>query len=100
MRFPYLFVTAALIAMGPIAAQAADADWTAVATALGKPGTAMPGGVYRVGLPRTDLKVTLDGVQMKPTLALGSWLAFMRMGAGRGHGHGRPRPDRRRGRAR
>ena len=28
------------------------------------------------GLPRTDLKVVLDGVEVKPALALGSWLAF------------------------
>jgi hypothetical protein len=40
----------------------------------------MPGGVYRVGLPRSDLKVTLDGVAIKPGLALGGWLAFERMG--------------------
>jgi len=55
---------------------AAAADWTKVAEALGKPGTEMAGGVYRVGMPRTDLHVTLDGVEIKPTLALGSWLAF------------------------
>jgi hypothetical protein len=36
--------------------------------------------VYRVGLPRTDLKVTLDGIEIKPTLALGSWLAFQKIG--------------------
>jgi hypothetical protein len=36
----------------------------------------MPGGVYRVGLPRSDLHITLDGVEIKPALALGSWLAF------------------------
>src|SRR4051794_20332792 len=52
------------------------ADWEKVAQALGKSGTEMPGGVYRVGMPRTDLHVTLDGVEIKPTLALGSWLAF------------------------
>ncbi|WP_370439346.1 DUF1259 domain-containing protein [Microvirga sp. TS319] len=40
----------------------------------------MPGGVYRIGLPRTDLNVTLDGVAIKPALALGSWLAFKPMG--------------------
>jgi hypothetical protein len=40
----------------------------------------MPGGVYRVGLPRSDLKVTLDGVEVKPALALGSWLAFEKIG--------------------
>jgi hypothetical protein len=54
----------------------AGTDWTKVAAALGKSGTEMPGGVYRVGLRRTDLKVTLDGVELKPALALGSWLAF------------------------
>src|SRR4051794_25890554 len=52
------------------------ADWTKVANALGKSGAEMPGGVYRIGIPRTDLHVTLDGVEIKPTLALGSWLAF------------------------
>jgi hypothetical protein len=34
----------------------------------------MPGGVYRIGLPRTDLKVVLNGVELKTALALGSWL--------------------------
>ena len=40
----------------------------------------MPGGVYRVGLPRTDLKGTLDGVALKPGFALGGWLAFEKTG--------------------
>ena len=71
---------AALCIMLPTAAGAADADWTKVADALGKSGTEMPGGVYRVGLPRTDLHVKLDGVDIKPTLALGSWLAFQGKG--------------------
>src|SRR3954447_6316670 len=52
------------------------ADWAKVADALGKSGTEVQGGVYRVGMPRTDLHVTLDGIEIKPTLALGSWLAF------------------------
>src|SRR5499427_7728456 len=61
-------------------AVAAD-DWQAqVGEALGKPGTAAPGGVYRVALPRTDIKATLDGVELKPGFALGSWLAFEKMG--------------------
>jgi hypothetical protein len=51
-----------------------------IASGLGKQGTEVPGGVYRVGLPRTDLEVTLDGVAIKPALALGSWLAFKPMG--------------------
>jgi hypothetical protein len=62
------------------AAFAAEVQWGPVADALGKAGSEMPGGVYRVGLPRTDLQVTLDGVELKPALALGSWLAFAPMG--------------------
>ena len=63
----------------PSSGFAAAPDWSAIAAALGKPGTDM-NGVYRVGLPRSDLHVTLDGVVLKPTLALGSWLAFAPMG--------------------
>lgn len=59
---------------------ASDTQWSAVAEALGKSGTEMTGGVYRVGMPRTDLQVTLDGVSLKPTFALGSWVAFKPMG--------------------
>ncbi len=81
MRISHLLATAAFVVLGPVAAQAADADWAPVATALGKSGAEMPGGVYRVGMPRSDLQVTLEGVQIKPTLALGSWLAFHGAGA-------------------
>jgi len=60
---------------------AADPEWMkSVGEALGKTGSAMPEGIYRVGLPRSDLKVTLDGVEIKPALALGSWLAFRKSG--------------------
>lgn len=54
--------------------------WAAVGETLGKAGTELPGGVYRVALPRSDLKVTLDGIAIKPALALGSWLAFLPKG--------------------
>jgi hypothetical protein len=71
----------ALLAGAPGVAFAADDGWQAqVGAALGKTGSAAPGGIYRVGLPRTDLKVTLDGVELKPGFALGSWLAFEKMG--------------------
>jgi len=70
----------ALLAGAPGLAVAAD-DWQAqVGEALGKTGAMAPGGIYRVGLPRTDLKVTLDGVELKAGFALGSWLAFEKMG--------------------
>ena len=57
----------------------AEPDWKAVGQTLGKEG-AVAAGVYRVGLPRTDLTVTLDGVDIKPGFALGSWLAFKPVG--------------------
>src|SRR5215472_361285 len=70
----------ALLAAAPGVAVAAD-DWPAqVGEALGKTGSATPSGIYRVGLPRTDLKVTLDGIELKAGFALGSWLAFEKMG--------------------
>ncbi len=62
------------------AALAADDDWAPVAQALGRSGAQLPGGIYRVGLGRSDLKVTLDEVTIRPTLALGSYLAFQKMG--------------------
>ncbi len=34
------------------------------------------GEVYKFGFPRTDLHVTVDGVVIRPGLALGSWAAF------------------------
>jgi uncharacterized protein DUF1259 len=70
----------ALVAGSPSLAVAAD-NWQAqVGEALGKTGATAAGGIYRVGLPRTDLKVTLDGVELKAGFALGSWLAFEKMG--------------------
>src|SRR5437870_1071337 len=70
-------VIAASLSMSVLAAQG---EWDAVAKAIGRPGTEMPGGVYRVGIGRSDLTVTLDGVQIKPALALGSYLAFQKSG--------------------
>jgi hypothetical protein len=76
MRLSNCAAAATALAFLVLPAAAAETDWPKVAAALGKSGSEMPGGVYRVGLPRTDLHVTLDGIEIKPTLALGSWLAF------------------------
>src|ERR671939_405837 len=75
-----LHVASFAFAASALGAHAADADWDAVAKAIGRPGTEMPGGVYRVGLPRTDLTVVVDGVQLKPALALGSYAVFEKAG--------------------
>src|SRR5919206_5175965 len=76
-------LAAALLVIGSAVSAGAEENWQQrVAEGLGKAGSAMPGDVYRVGLPRTDLKVTLDGVELRPGFALGSWLAFHPHGQG------------------
>jgi Domain of Unknown Function (DUF1259) len=60
--------------------QAGANDWKTVEQALGKAGSMQPGDVYKVSLPRSDLKVTAGGVELKPALALGSWVAFKKTG--------------------
>src|ERR1041385_6464510 len=60
--------------------QVSTADWKPVEQALGKSGSMQPGDVYKVSFPRSDLKVTAAGVELKPALALGSWVAFKHMG--------------------
>src|SRR5882757_9888683 len=75
-RLTLLALGAALLTSLP--ARAADIDWKKVDTALGKT-AAVSGEVHRYGLPRSDLHVTLDGVTIKPALALGGWIAFAPM---------------------
>src|SRR5258708_12447340 len=65
----------------PTAARAADPDWKAVEQALGKTGQMQAGGVYRIGMPRTDLNVTVKGVPVKAGFALGSYAAFKQIGS-------------------
>jgi hypothetical protein len=62
----------------PTLTRAAEIDWKKVDGALGKT-AAVSGEVHRYGLPRSDLHVTLDGVTIKPALALGGWVAFAPM---------------------
>jgi hypothetical protein len=58
------------------AAHAQEVDWTKVDDAFGRKAAAVGGDVHRYGFPRTDLTVTLDGVTIKPALALGGWVAM------------------------
>ncbi len=51
-----------------------DAD--KIGTASGAKATTTPDGVVRIGWPRTDVKVTVDGMPLKPFAGLGSWAAF------------------------
>lgn len=42
-------------------------------------------GVFRVTLPRSDIKATAAGVRMTPPQGLGAWAAFMKAGKQPGH---------------
>jgi len=79
MRMTALLAAAA-IATGLCGAARAEVDWPRVERALGVSGAAQPGGIYRFGLPRTDLQITVDGVAIRQAYALGGWLAFRDMG--------------------
>ena len=73
-------ITALLAALGVSVALAGQShadeiDWAKVDAALGKTAS-VQGDVHRYGIPRSDLQVTVDGVTIKPALALGGWLGF------------------------
>ena len=78
MKRKLTLLTLAAAMAFPTLANSADIDWKKVDTALGKT-AAVSGEVHRYGLPRSDLHVTLDGVTIKPALALGGWIAFAPM---------------------
>jgi hypothetical protein len=56
-------------------AHAQEIDWTKVDETLGRK-AAVSGDVHRYGFGRSDLSVTLDGVAIKTSFALGGWVAF------------------------
>src|SRR3954447_24491503 len=69
---------AGLAAILSTAATAQEVDWAKVDAALGRKG-AVTDDVHRYSFPRTDLNVMVDGVAIKPALALGGWVAFKPM---------------------
>jgi hypothetical protein len=78
MRIIQMLAICAVALAVATAADAQDIDWKKVDAALGKT-AAVSGDVHRYGFPRSDLQVTVDGVAIKPALALGGWAAFMPM---------------------
>ena len=60
--------------------QQSSDEWKPVEGALGRSGKLQPDGAYKFSLPRGDMKVTVAGTQVKPGLALGSWVAFSSSG--------------------
>ncbi len=75
MHMVKLAIMGAALLLAPIA-NAQEIDWKKVDEALGRTAAAVSGDVHRYGFPRTDLKVTLDGVTIRPAFALGGWAAF------------------------
>jgi Domain of Unknown Function (DUF1259) len=59
----------------PVMLVAQGLDTAKIDEAMGRSGQ-KTGDVYRLGFPRTDLHVSIGGVEIKPGLALGSWAAF------------------------
>lgn len=56
--------------------------WEEADQVFGAPGKDLPGNVHRYGWPRSDLRVTVDGIPAEPGLALGSWAGFQKTGTG------------------
>jgi hypothetical protein len=75
MRVRYMWLILGLLFTTSFRVAAQGLDTSKIDGALGRTGQ-KTGDVYRVGLPRTDLQVTVAGVAIKPGLALGSWAAF------------------------
>ena len=74
------FVAVLVIALGatPAVAQQSPtpSQWIPVETALGRKGAMQPGDVIKFSFPRTDLRVSIGTVTLKPAFALGGWVAF------------------------
>src|SRR5881392_3404201 len=81
MRNLYGIAASMFLAVLVTSARAQEVNWQKVDDAFGRK-PAVAGDVHRYGFPRTDLNVTLDGVTIKPALALGGWVAFKPMHGG------------------
>lgn len=78
MRKMLWIAVSILAACFAAAANTQEIDWQKVDDAFGRK-PAVSGDVHRYGFPRTDLAVILDGVTIKPALALGGWVALKPM---------------------
>lgn len=69
-----LFLSAFSFAQSQTIPTAAE-QWLPVAKVIGKGGT-LQNGVYKIGLPRTDLNIHIGATRVEPAAGLGSWMAF------------------------
>jgi hypothetical protein len=80
MRFVTAFLVGAVIVPSIAVASAQEVNWKNVDNAFGRKAAVISGDVHRYNFPRSDLTVTLDGVKIKPALALGGWVVLKPMG--------------------
>jgi len=78
------FLLALCVVLGAFAPTGSQAepqslDAKAIGDASGAAATATPDGVVKIGWPRTDVSVTVDGMKLPPAAGLGSWAAFAAM---------------------
>src|SRR5262245_39740029 len=70
----------AMLLIGPqssrSAAQERKLDAEKIGKAAGAKATTTKDGVVRIGWPRTDVAVKVDGMTFQPFAGLGSWAAF------------------------
>ena len=81
MRLVAACLFSGAVLVSATAAGAQEIDWQRVDNAFGRKPAVVSGDVHRYGFPRMDLNVALDGVTIKPALALGGWVAFKPMQA-------------------
>ena len=85
-RFHSFLISSAVLwflAAGSLHAQQSTVQWGPVEEAFGRKAVPQAAYVMRFNFPRSDLIVTVGGVTLKPSFALGSWVAFLPTGAGK-----------------
>lgn len=76
-RFEIAVVVGLALAVAPLRTAADPVlDTAAISQSFGRPGTMMAGDVFRIGLPRTDLHVAINGLSLRPSFALGGYAVF------------------------
>lgn len=76
MKIQLFFLLFALAVAAPQFTAQQKPNWKAVDDAMGRAGQDQPSGDHKYAMPRSDLKVTVNGVPIKAGFALGSWADF------------------------
>ncbi len=71
-----LRIVLVIVTLAVLAGAQQPGEWNAVKDAIGQGGQPQEGGGMKFGMPRSDMNVRIGDVQIKSTLALGSWVAF------------------------